>query len=176
MRVEQTAIGGLLVLLPKTVDDDRGRVRELFRLSAFASAGIAVPEQWAQVNLTFTARGGLRGLHGETMTKLVGVVCGSAHAAYVDARTDSPTHGTVVELSLEPGMQVLVPPGVCNGFQATSDGGCEYLYCFDKEWSPDLPGVAVNPLDPELAIGWPLAPVLSTKDANAPTLNAIGAP
>src|SRR5690349_438579 len=173
MRVEQTAIDGLLVLHPKTVTDDRGAVRELFRLSAFASAGVPVPAQWAQMNLTFTARGGLRGLHGETMTKLVGGACGTAHAAYVDARSSSASYGTVVQLSLVPGMQVLVPPGVCNGFQATSDDGCEYLYCFDREWSPDLPGVAVNPLDPSLGIDWPLMPVLSAKDANAPTLSAI---
>ena len=105
------------------------------------------------------------------MTKLVGVVSGTAHAAYVDARSASPSYGTVVEFSLVPGMQVLVPPGVCNGFQATSDDGCEYLYCFDREWSPDLPGVAVNPLDPSLGIAWPLAPVLSVKDANAPLLS-----
>ncbi|HEY2273593.1 MAG TPA: dTDP-4-dehydrorhamnose 3,5-epimerase family protein [Jatrophihabitantaceae bacterium] len=173
MRIEQTAIDGMLVLHPKTVDDDRGQVRELFRLSAFGAAGVVVPSRWAQMNLTFTARGALRGLHGETMTKLVGVVRGTAHAAYVDARPDSPTYRVVVERELVPGMQVLVPPGVCNGFQATSDDGCEYLYCFDTEWSPDLPGVAVNPLDPSLGIKWPLAPVLSAKDANAPTLSAI---
>jgi dTDP-4-dehydrorhamnose 3,5-epimerase len=173
MRVEQTAIDGLLVLHPKTVSDERGQVRELFRLSAFAAAGVDVPARWAQMNLTYTAYGALRGLHGETMTKLVGVASGTAHGAYVDARPDSSTYGTVVEFGLVPGIQVLVPPGVCNGFQATSDDGCEYLYCFDTERSPDLPGVAVNPLDPSLGIEWPLAPVLSAKDANAPTLSAI---
>ena len=55
-------------------------------------------------------------------------------------------------------MQVLVPPGVCNGFQAISDPGCQYLYCFDAEWAPGMAGVAVTPLDPELHIDWPIAP------------------
>ena len=68
------------------------------------------------------------------------------------------------------------PPGVCNGFQATSEGGCEYLYCFDGEWTPTAAGVAVNPLDPALGIAWPLPgdpadpASISAKDANAPLL------
>jgi len=32
-----------------------------------------------------------------------------------------------------------------------------YLNCFDREWTPDLPGVAVNPLE----------------DATAPVLSAM---
>ena len=49
-----------------------------------------------------------------------------------------------------PGRQVLVPEGVGNGFQATSEGGCQYLYCFDHEWAPGMAGVACTPLDPAL--------------------------
>jgi dTDP-4-dehydrorhamnose 3,5-epimerase len=73
-----------------------------------------------------------------------------------------------VTVALTVGVQVLVPPGVCNGFQAVSAEGCQYLYCFDTEWSPQLTGVAVNPLDPALDIRWPLAPIVSTKDSAAP--------
>jgi dTDP-4-dehydrorhamnose 3,5-epimerase len=167
MQVETTAIEGLLVLHAKTVDDDRGVVREFFRASGFSDAGVSVPS-WKQLNLTHTVVGGLRGLHGEQATKLIGVAMGTAHGAYLDARRESPTFGTVVELELRVGTQVLVPPGVCNGFQATSPDGCEYLYCFDTEWAPDLPGVAINPLDRELGIEWPLPPIISDKDANAP--------
>jgi dTDP-4-dehydrorhamnose 3,5-epimerase len=63
---------------------------------------------------------------------------------------------------------------VCNGFQATSEGGCEYLYCFGTEWAPDMAGVAVTPLDPALGIDWPLPAdpldpsAVSAKDAAAP--------
>ena len=68
----------------------------------------------------------------------------------------------------------MVPAGVCNGFQSVSDGGCQYLYCFGVEWTPDMSGVAVSPLDPDLAITWPIAPdahnpaSLSVKDASSP--------
>ena len=47
--------------------------------------------------------------------------------------------------------EVLVPAGVCNGFQALADA-TQYLYCFDAEWVPGMSGVAVHPLDPALGI------------------------
>lgn len=172
------AIDGLWRISAKSVTDERGTVCELFRTSGFVELGLPVPDRWAQVNMTWTHRGALRGLHGEAMTKLVGVAWGTAFGAYVDARRGSPTFGAVDTVVFEPGVQVLVPPGVCNGFQATGDGdpgGCQYLYCFDDEWHPGMPGVAVNPLDPALAIAWPITPdpadpaVVSAKDASAPT-------
>ena len=130
---------------------------------------------WAQINLTHSTRGAVRGLHGEAMTKLVGVASGEAFGAYVDTRRASPTYGAVVTLELTVGVQALVPAGVCNGFQAVSADGCQYLYCFDSEWAPGMAGVAVNPLDPALAITWPLLPQLSTKDASAPLFAELDA-
>ena len=174
MKAEETAIVGLWQITPKAATDERGTVREFFRMTAFAEAGVPVPDRWAQLNMTWTKHGGLRGLHGESMTKLVGVAHGEAFGAYLDARADSPTRGTVVTVELRPGVQVLVPPGVCNGFQAVSAPGCQYLYCFDVEWAPGMTGVAVTPLDPDLAIGWPIEPdpadpsLVSAKDASAP--------
>ena len=85
------------------------------------------------------------------MTKLVAVVAGEAFGVYVDLRvgladaTASSRRSTLV-----PGVQVLVPAGVANGFQALVDG-TQYVYCFDHEWQPDMPGLACNPLDPALA-------------------------
>ena len=174
MTAEPTVIDGLWRITTKAVTDERGTVREFFRTSGFAGLGLPVPERWSQVNMTWTHRGGVRGLHGEAMTKLVGVAAGTAFGAYLDARPASPTCGTVLTVELTVGVQVLVPPGVCNGFQATSTGGCQYLYCFDQEWQPGMAGVAVTPLDPGLAIPWPIPPdpadpaMLSAKDAAAP--------
>ena len=170
----ETAIAGLWQLRTKTVSDERGVVREFFRASAFAELGVPVPERWSQINLTWTRRGGVRGLHGEAMTKLVGVAAGTAFGAYVDTRKGSASCGKVVTVLLEPGLQVLIPPGVCNGFQAVTD--CEYLYCFDSEWRADMPGAALRPTDPALSIAWPLAidpadpASISAKDASAPLL------
>ena len=175
-----TAIDGLLFLTMKQASDDRGTVREFYRESAAAGAGLPPLGPWRQVNVTFTRRGSVRGMHGEAMTKLVSVVAGEAFAAYVDLRPQSGTYGKVVTTTLTPGEQVLVPEGVGNGFQATSDGGCQYLYCFDTEWQPGMTGVACTPLDPALGIDWPL-PIdpndpaqLSAKDRDAPLFSELG--
>lgn len=180
MAVTETAIRGLARVTTKAITDERGTVREFFRASAFQDTGLPIPERWSQVNLTWTRRGGLRGLHGEAMTKLVGVAAGEAFGVYLDARVGSPTFGVVVTVPLVVGTQVLVPPGVCNGFQSVSEGGCQYLYCFDAEWTPGMAGVAVNPLDPELAVDWPIPPdpadpsLISAKDAAAPPFRTLG--
>ena len=102
------------------------------------------------------------------------VAAGRAFGAYVDLRPESPTFGVVETVELVPGIQVLVPSGVANGFQALDDDN-QYLYCFDREWRPDMEGAACNPLDPDLGIPWPL-PVdlddpaaISAKDRSAPS-------
>lgn len=175
---EPTSIDGLVVMTMKQVTDSRGTVREFFRASALAEAGVAEVGPWQQVNVTETQRGGLRGMHGEAMHKLVAVIAGSAFGAYVDTRPDSPSFGTVETMSLVPGVQVFVPAGVCNGFQALEDR-TQYLYCFDQEWAPGMPGVAVTPLDPALGISWPLPidmndpSMISDKDKNAPVLAEV---
>ena len=122
-------------------------------------------------------RGTVRGLHGEAMSKLVTVAYGSVFGAYVDTRPYSKTFGAVQTVHITPGIQVFVPQGVCNGFQALED--TEYLYFFDKEWIPGMPGTALCPLDPELGIKWPIfidsrnLNQISEKDSNAPTLKEL---
>lgn len=173
MVADRTAIDGLRRITTKAVTDERGTVREFFRTSGFAAAGVDVPERWAQVNLTYTVQGGLRGLHGEAADKLIGLASGEAFGVWLDARPGSATFGTVVTEQLTVGVQMFVPAGVCNGFQAVSAGGCQYLYCFGIEWTPGMTGVAVTPLDAALGIAWPIEPdprdpaMVSAKDAGA---------
>jgi dTDP-4-dehydrorhamnose 3,5-epimerase len=176
--VEQTEIPGLVVLRMKQVSDRRGTVREFFRESAMAEAGLHAGP-WRQINVTESGRGVIRGLHGEAMTKLVSVVAGEAFGAYLDTRPDSPASGRVVTVALTLGTQVLVPPGLCNGYQSVSAEPTQYLYCFDREWAPAMAGNAVHPLDPALGIPWPIeidptdTSLLSAKDAAQPTLAEV---
>lgn len=173
MSVEGTDIDGLMVLSMKRATDERGAVREFYRASAWTEADLPSLGPWVQVNVTESKAGAIRGLHAEEMTKLVAVVSGEAFGAYVDARRQSPSFGKVVTVKLDPGTQVLVPSGVTNGFQSVTD--TQYLYCFDAEWAPGMAGIAVHPLDPALAIDWPLPvdpddlAILSAKDASLPT-------
>jgi len=172
--VEHTDIEGLEILQMKQITDERGTVREFYRESSFLEAGLPSLGPWLQVNITETRQGALRGLHGEQMFKLIAVVEGEAFGAYLDARPGSPTRGQTVTVELTKGTQVLVPRGVCNGFQSVSPGVTQYLYCFDQEWRPGMAGVSVNPLDPGAAIAWPLPTdasdpaQISAKDAGAP--------
>ena len=175
--LDESGIDGLLVVTMKQVTDERGTVRELFRRSAFAAAGVDL-SPFEQINVTETRRGAIRGLHAEAMTKLVAVSSGEAFGAYLDLRHASPTFGRVHTVLLRPGVQVLVPSGVANGFQALGDP-TQYVYCFDREWVAGMPGQACNPLDPELGIAWPL-PVdvddpssISVKDRDAPAFATI---
>ena len=73
-----------------------------------------------------------------------------------------------------------MPSGVANGFQSLSDP-CQFLYCFDVEWQPAMPGRACTPLDPAIVGSWPV-PIdpneptqISAKDVAAPTLDEVWA-
>lgn len=173
-----TAIDGLFLIEMKEVHDERGTVREFYRESVFVEAGLPSLGPWLQVNVTESRRGAIRGLHGEEMFKLVAIIEGEAFGAYVDTRADSPSREKVVTTRLVKGAQVLVPRGVCNGFQTVS-ASTQYLYTFDQEWAPGMAGTAVNPLDPALGIEWPV-PVdagnpaqVSVKDRGLPMLDEV---
>lgn len=175
--VNDSNIEGLKIISAKMSTDDRGTVRELFRGSIYFEVLPKTVTGWKQINLTRTKKGAVRGLHGEAMSKLVTVDYGSVFGAYVDTRPDSKTFGAVQTVHITPGVQVFVPQGVCNGFQALED--TEYLYFFDNEWAPGMPGTALCPLDPELDIKWPI-PIetsdfnqISEKDSKAPTLKEL---
>ena len=175
--VNDSNIEGLKIISAKMSTDDRGTVRELFRGSIYFEVLPKTVTGWKQINLTRTKKGAVRGLHGEAMSKLVTVAYGSVFGAYVDTRPDSKTFGAVQTVHITPGVQVFVPQGVCNGFQALED--TEYLYFFDNEWAPGMPGTALCPLDPELDIKWPI-PIetsdfnqISEKDSKDPTLKEL---
>jgi dTDP-4-dehydrorhamnose 3,5-epimerase len=163
-------IDGLITVTPKQVTDDRGTIRELFRRSAFEAAGVGIAP-FEQINVTESARGVVRGMHAENMTKLLTVAHGEAFGAYVDLRPDAPTFGAIATVELRPGVQVLVPAGVANGFQALTDR-CQYVYCFDAEWRPGMAGEACSPLG--LGFDWPITidpddpAQISAKDVTAP--------
>ncbi|MEO6077606.1 MAG: dTDP-4-dehydrorhamnose 3,5-epimerase [Candidatus Andersenbacteria bacterium] len=177
--IQKTPIDGLYIVQIKEISDERGIIREFFRSSFFTDNKIDTFGPWAQINITETRQGAIRGLHAENMQKLVGVVEGEGFGAYVDVRDNSPSKGMIFTTLLTKGMQVLIPKGVCNGFQSTSTEPSQYLYCFDSEWVAGMPGRSVNPLDPELKIPWPIhvseadLNLISRKDASAPFLKDV---
>jgi dTDP-4-dehydrorhamnose 3,5-epimerase len=175
----ETSIPGLFIVHMKQIEDDRGVVREFYRRSDFGTLPPTLGP-WAQLNVTETQQGAIRGLHGEQTNKFVGVVGGGAFGVYLDARPISPSYGKVETVMLHLGVGVLVSTGICNGFQAVAPGTTQYVYCFDQEWQPGMAGTSVNPLDPDLAIRWPIVidpsdrTLLSEKDAALPCFSELG--
>lgn len=55
MSTSTSEIDGLYIIQPKTVTDERGTVRELFRFSAYSD--ILPSTTWYQINLTQTKKG-----------------------------------------------------------------------------------------------------------------------
>ena len=172
--VQKTSIEGLFTIKYKVFEDDRGSVMEFYRQTEFVAAGLPSLGERPQVNTPLTIKGAVRGIHAEFAHKLVGVASGSVYAVIVDLRKDSPTAGQWLGFTLNRGEGLFVSSGLGNSFQSISDEPSSYVYYFQEEWRPDMPGTACNPLDPTLNIDWPIKQgegmILSEKDQNNPSL------
>jgi dTDP-4-dehydrorhamnose 3,5-epimerase len=168
------AVPEVMLIEPKAFGDDRGWFMETYKRSEFEAHGIAV--EFRQDNHSrSTGKGVLRGLHYQkdpaAQGKLVRCVVGTIFDVAVDIRKGSPTYGQWVsaELSAENRRMLWVPAGFAHGFCTLTDVS-EVVYTATAEYSPAHDrGIRWN--DPALGIRWPVqTPVLSIKDAQAPTL------
>jgi len=176
MKVIQTALPGVLVLEPKVFGDERGFFLESYNAKVFREAtGLDVT--FVQDNHSRSARHVLRGIHYQVVRpqgKLVRAVSGTVFDVAVDLRRSSPTFGrwVGVELSAENHRQMWIPAGFGHGFLVLS-GHADFLYKTTDYWVAEYDR-AVRWDDSTLAIDWPMAgsaPVVSAKDAAAPTLD-----
>lgn len=176
MKVTPTALPDVLILEPKVFGDERGFFVESFNQRVFEQAtGMSV--QFVQDNHSRSQRGVLRGLHYQmpphAQGKLVRVVAGAVFDVAVDMRRGSPTFGRWAgcELNAQNQRQLWIPPGFAHGFLVLSDSA-DFLYKTTDYYAPQAEA-ALRWNDPQLGIDWPLQgiePVLSAKDAVAPTL------
>ncbi|GKY88626.1 dTDP-4-dehydrorhamnose 3,5-epimerase [Sinisalibacter aestuarii] len=182
MKVEATALEGVLILTPERFGDNRGFFSETWNRARMAEAGLDL--DFCQDNHSFSAiRGTVRGLHFQSppdaQAKLVRCGRGRLYDVAVDIRRGSPGYGrwVGVELSFENGRQLLIPEGFLHGF-VTLEPDTEIAYKCSAFYAPGSDG-AVRFDDPDIGIDWPLEPgaaVLSQKDANAPRLRDITSP
>lgn len=172
--IAPTEIEGLWTVKFKVFEDDRGSVMEFYRQSEFAASGLPTLGERPQVNAPLTVKGAVRGIHAEHAHKLVSVASGTIYAAIVDLRSDSPTAGKWQGFTLSRGDGLFVSKGLGNSFQSTSDEPSVYLYYFEQEWAPGMPGKSCNPLDTDLNIDWPIKEgagmIISEKDKANPSL------
>ena len=175
MNVVETELPGVLVVEPDVFGDARGFFMESWNGARYEEHGI--PNHFVQDNLSFSARGVLRGLHFQNpkaQGKLVSVLRGEVFDVAVDIRVGSPTFGrwTGVTLSEENKRQFWVPPGFAHGFVVTGEGALFSYKCTDY-YAPEYDGTILWN-DPGIGIRWPVeAPSLSDKDRAAPPLNQM---
>lgn len=174
MKATKTEIDGLWTIDYKVISDDRGSVMEFYRQSEFEALGLPSLGERPQVNAPLSIKGTVRGIHAEYAHKLVSVASGKVYAVIVDLRSDSPTAGKWLGFELERGKGLFVAKGLGNSFQSISQEPSVYLYYFEQEWQPGMPGKSCNPLDADLAIDWPIKEsqgmIISEKDKANPSL------
>ncbi len=175
MRVVDTALRDVKLLVPQRHGDERGWFSEIFNAERFANVGL--PTHFVQDNQSFSARGVLRGLHyqlGKPQGKLVRVLAGHIWDVAVDLRRDSPDFGQHAGFHLQPRnaageLEMLwIPEGFAHGFLVLSETA-EVLYKTTNLYFPQGER-SILWSDPALGIAWPLdglAPSVSPKDAAA---------
>ena len=177
MEFLETHVDGAFVVRPERHHDHRGWFARVFCTREFGQH--AMETTIAQINLAETVTAGtVRGLHYQLPpaeeAKLVRCVSGSTYDVVVDTRRASPTFGRWAGVGLNPesAVALYVPPRCAHGYQALV-GGSRALYHSSAPYSLEL-GRGVNHADPELAIDWPLEPVLVTdRDRALPGLSSI---
>lgn len=187
MEVEALHLSGLVKLTPRQFRDDRGVFWETWR-QGMLDGHTDVPLEFVQENLSVSKAGTLRGLHFQrdphAQGKLVRCAAGRVFDAAVDVRASSPTRGQWFgcELSSDNGCQLWIPAGFAHGFLALCDDAVVEYRC-TAYYHPESEG-SIRWDDPDVNIDWNAAdfnmpeggPLLSPKDAAAPSLKAAGWP
>jgi dTDP-4-dehydrorhamnose 3,5-epimerase len=177
MEFHPLTVPGCYLLRPRLLRDTRGSFYEAFKEPDVAEA-VGRPFTPRQVNYSVSRRGVLRGIHSVLLppgqAKIVTCHRGVVRDIVVDIRLGSPTFGVhdVNVLRAQEGASVFVPEGVGHGFVALSDDACVGYLC-STPYAPGTP-LDIDPLDPELALPWGTQcdPIMSQKDAQAPTVAA----
>jgi dTDP-4-dehydrorhamnose 3,5-epimerase len=175
VKIEELAVPDAYLLTPRIFQDDRGSFLEWYRHEALTEL-LGYPLTLAQANCSTSVKGVVRGVHYADVppgqAKYVTCVQGAVLDVIVDLRVGSPTFGRSEAVRLDDADRraVYLAEGLGHGFCALSDSATVVYLCSTVY----TPGVehGVHPLDPELGLPWPtdLVPVLSDKDAAAPTL------
>ncbi|TDB77162.1 dTDP-4-dehydrorhamnose 3,5-epimerase family protein [Micromonospora sp. KC723] len=174
MKMRELSIEGAWEIIPQQHGDPRGLFMEWYRFDRLAEA-VGHPLRLAQGNLSVSARGVVRGFHFADVppgqAKYVTCVRGAVLDVVVDLRVGSPTFGRWEGVRLDDvdRRAVYLSEGLGHGFCALTDDATLSYLC-STTYNPTGEH-AVHPLDPDLAVEWPVEePKLSARDAAAPTL------
>ncbi|GAB3560042.1 dTDP-4-dehydrorhamnose 3,5-epimerase [Spirosoma fluminis] len=175
MQVRQTPIEGLIELIPRVFEDERGYFFESYNKPLFASLGL--PMEFVQDNQSFSVKDVLRGLHMQNepfaQGKLVRVVSGQVLDIAVDLRIDSPTFGQYETFLLDAKLanMAYIPEGFAHGFVALEDSIFSYK-CTNVYNKAAESGIRWD--DPDLNINWGVSnPLVSDKDQELKYLREV---
>ena len=172
MEFVHSHIEGLVEIIPRIFEDERGIFFESYHKPLFTANG--VDHDFVQSNQSFSKKGVLRGLHFQhtpPQGKLVGVVHGAIWDVVVDIRPWSQTYGHYYaeELSGENGVMLFVPPGFAHVFCVLGDEPADVLYQTTEYYAPDGEG-GIRYNDAVLDIPWPISsPIVSARDSALPS-------
>jgi len=174
-KVNETGLGGLLLIEPRIFKDPRGYFYESYNKQKLDLQGIF--HEFIQDNQSRSTYGVIRGLHFQkepyAQAKLVRVTEGSIYDVAVDIRPGSDTFGRWfgVEISAENFLQLFIPAGFAHGFSVLSDNATVQYKC-DQYYHPQSEsGIRFD--DPDLQIDWKIDPekmIVSEKDSMLPYL------
>ena len=175
MQIRRLEVEGAWEISPRQFRDERGVFLESFRADHLAEH-VGHRLRIEQTNTSVSSRGTVRGVHfadvPPSQAKYVTAVSGSFIDFIIDIRTGSPTFGQwdSVLLDTVDRRSVYLSEGLGHAICALEDDSTVTYLC-SSVYSPTREH-GINPLDPELGLVFPdgLEPLLSPKDAAAPTL------
>ncbi len=159
MNFTRFALADVLLVAHQVHTDDRGHFFEAISTAAL-SAQLKRPITIAQVNVSTSKCGVLRGLHLQVapmaQAKIVRCVAGEILDVAVDLRPQSPDFGqhVSVRLSGARAQSLWVPEGFAHGFVVLS-AHAQVEYAVTAPWSAAHER-RLNPFDASLGIDWPL--------------------
>ena len=162
MKVCDTKLHGVKLIVPERFEDHRGTYMELYDSKNFEDV---TTETFVQDDISISRKGVLRGLHGDwKTTKLVTVLKGTGYALIADNRPDSPTYKMwqAFTLSDQNRNMLLLPAGIGNSVLAMED--IVYFYKQNTHFE-DGQQFTIKWNDPEWDFWWPInEPILSMRD------------
>jgi len=180
MKIRALSIGGAFEITPRVFPDDRGVFLESFRGDKLAMA-IGHRLDIIQTNVSVSSRGTVRGVHfadlPPSQAKYVTTLSGSFIDFVIDIRVGSPTFGQwdSVLLDTVDRRAIYLAEGLGHAICALEDDST-VMYLCSAAYDP-VREHGINPLDPEVGLAMPagISPVLSAKDAAAPSLGEAAA-
>jgi len=156
-------ISGVKVYSPDVFTDYRGDLWTIWRQGEFKGLN------FNHDKVSTSRKNVLRGIHGDFKSwKLVTCLSGELYFVAADNRKSSETYmmWDSMVLDSKTRKQVLLPPGVGNGFLVLSDESVfHYKWCYEGPYPDVEEQFTIKWNDPDFQINWPIdKPILQLRD------------